>query len=680
MKKFIKKVMCLGAVAGLLLESFPVWALVKDETIYARLENNGQVNKIIVSEHLQGTGENETTDKSRLDNITNVNGDEKFTNENGKIVWESNGKDIYYQGETKEQLPISLKITYYLNGVESTVKEMIGKKGTVKIVFKYTNNDKHEEMINGKYSVLYTPFVVATTTILPNDTNSNIKVKNGKVIANGTKSIVVLLSTPGLYESLGIDKLKGMDEAEISFETDSFELSSIYSVSTPKLIDKSDLDIFNNIDGIYNSINTLVDSSNKLKNGSGQILNGAEKLKDGVNKLKDGINSAYNGSKQITDIVSYSIDALNKDNTPSISDEKLAVIRSQAESLAKQGVEAKFSKAETKNGIEAQAEQTVIDSFDADKVTEIEDEATTTINEIFTNAYKDGIGKQAVQTLNADNDYQTLKTNVNALITGYESNATFMALYNACEADPTLADCQTNQASIGSYKVLKVLITTIEGTTYSTAVNTAYQTALKTAKDTATSTALETAKETAKETAFKTAYQTAKDTATQTAGDTGERIAQIVADEAKKTAKETTVESLTTLLNALNQLTNGLDTINNSMADLDTGTSSLKDGIAALDNGIYQFNSQGIGKISDLVNGDVKTLEAKLKALGKLSLNYGTFDDLENGTEGVTKIIMVVDEINVKQANINSVDKTVENTNSLWERIKENINKIKNKK
>ena len=59
---------------------------------------------------------------------------------------------------------------------------MLGKKGKVKIVLKYTNNDKHETMINGKYTTLYTPFVVATTTILSNDINYNIKVKNGKVI------------------------------------------------------------------------------------------------------------------------------------------------------------------------------------------------------------------------------------------------------------------------------------------------------------------------------------------------------------------------------------------------------------------------------------------------------------------------------------------------------------------
>ena len=103
--------MSFGVITGLLLETFPVWALTKDESIYAKLDNNGQVNKVIVSEHLQGTGDKETTDKTKLEDIENINGDEKFTNENGKLVWESNGKDIYYQGKTKEELPISLNIS-----------------------------------------------------------------------------------------------------------------------------------------------------------------------------------------------------------------------------------------------------------------------------------------------------------------------------------------------------------------------------------------------------------------------------------------------------------------------------------------------------------------------------------------------------------------------------------------
>ena len=267
MKNFINKIMCIGVIIGLTLQTIPVMALTKDETIYAKLEANGQVDQVIISEHLQGTGK-KAKDKTRLQNIENVNGNEKYTIDDGNLTWESNGKDIYYQGTTKEDLQIKLSITYYLNGEKTTIKDMLGKKGTVKMVLKYTNNDSHSVYINGKYETLYTPFVVATTTIIPNTTNKNINVTNGKVINNGTSSVIVLLTTPGLYESLGINNLKGMDTATIEFDTDSFELNSIYALATPKLIDSSDLQVFDKFEGIYSSINTLVDSSNKIKNGS----------------------------------------------------------------------------------------------------------------------------------------------------------------------------------------------------------------------------------------------------------------------------------------------------------------------------------------------------------------------------------------------------------------------------
>lgn len=620
MKKIFKLFMSFGVITGLLLETFPVWALTKDESIYAKLDNNGQVNKVIVSEHLQGTGDKETTDKTKLEDIENINGDEKFTNENGKLVWESNGKDIYYQGKTKEELPISLNISYYFNGEETKIADMLGKKGTVKMVLKFTNNDKHEELINGKYETIYTPFVVATTTILSNTKNSNIKVTNGKVITNGTSSIVVLLSTPGLYESLGIDKLKGMDTAEITFDTDSFELSSIYSVSTPKLIDKSDLDIFNNIDGLYTSINTLVNSSNQIKSGSGQLLQGANQLKEGVSKLKEGINSAYNGSKLITDTVSRSINNLQNDTSPAITNEKLAYIKSQ------------FS---------AGAKQTATNEFDNAKKAEIATEAWTEVQ-----SQMDPKDPEVVALVT---------TAITNAVTTYLSGKGLLADYQTCEAsDHTDAACLNID-----YDALAAVKTAAEATALSVANH--------------------VAENVSKGVSVKVAQETAVKTAEKTAGSVSEQVATLIATQAKETATTTTIESLQTLLNGLSSLTNGLNEINNRMIDLDTGTSTLRDGISSLDSGISQFNSQGINKISDLVNGDVKSLEGKLKALGKLSLNYGTFDDKENGTEGSTKIIMVVDEIKSNSTTINKVDKIADNKESLWEQIKELIKKEKSR-
>ena len=84
-------------------------ALSKDETVYVTLNNDGQVNNIIVSEHLNNNGDKLLKDKSNLKDIKNVNGDESYSMNNDSIIWESNGNDIYYQGKTDKELPIDLQ-------------------------------------------------------------------------------------------------------------------------------------------------------------------------------------------------------------------------------------------------------------------------------------------------------------------------------------------------------------------------------------------------------------------------------------------------------------------------------------------------------------------------------------------------------------------------------------------
>lgn len=612
--KIINKLMSLGVITGLLLESFPVWALEKDETIYAKLENNGQVEKVIVTEHLEGTNEDKTIDKSTLQNIMNISGNEKFTIEDGRIIWESNGKDIYYQGTTDKELPISLKITYYLNGKESSIKDMLGKKGKVTIELKYTNNDRHTVKINGKNEILYTPFVVASTTIISNKDNKNINVTNGKVITNGTTSIIAMISTPGLYESLGIDKLKEMDTAVITYDTDSFELSSIYSIATPKLIESSDLDIFDNIDKIYSSINTLSSSSNKLKNGSNEILNGANKLKDGVSKLVDGVNKLYGGSKLIKNSIEEAIENLRKDNSPAIDDNTLAYIKNEAITNSKS------------RAIEKAKEE---------------------VNKTFTEEYKNLIASQAVEKLKSNSTYQDLQNKKLML----EKSGITPSLINICTSEniPSeyLETCINNKEYITQYTTLNQMITLMQETAKQTAIETAYQTAIQTSTSVAGS------------------------VSEQVAGEVSTSVAKQVAANAKEKAKETTISSLSTLLEALNELSSGLNELNTKVSELDNGTQQLKEGISSLDSGLSLFNSQGINKISSLVNNDVKTLEGKVKALGKLSIDYKTFDDIEGNANGSSKIIMIVEAIeqptNIRVKN----DKLASQIDSLWDKIKE---------
>src|SRR5574344_2157406 len=274
MNKILKKIPALVLTAGILCMNTPIYAYTKDETVYTKLNNNGTVNNIIVSEYLKNT-QDVINDLSNLSDINNINGDEEIKKDGNKLTIVSNGKDILYQGKSSEALPISLNITYKLDGKETNIEDMLGKSGKVEITLKYNNLDSHYVNVNGRKALLYTPFVVTTSTIISSKNNSNIIVSNGKVVNNGSSNVIAAISTPGLYESLKLSALKNMDTVVISYDTTNFELSSIYSVATSKLLSNEDLDIFNDMDNIYSLVNELSSNSTLIVNGSNDLVSGS---------------------------------------------------------------------------------------------------------------------------------------------------------------------------------------------------------------------------------------------------------------------------------------------------------------------------------------------------------------------------------------------------------------------
>ena len=100
-------------ISGLLLftitsyMTIPVFAASKSETVYSNLDSNGKAYKTIVSTQLTNEDKSDKiTDISNLLNIENTNGDETFKKEGNQIVWDSNGNNIYYKGESDKQLPV----------------------------------------------------------------------------------------------------------------------------------------------------------------------------------------------------------------------------------------------------------------------------------------------------------------------------------------------------------------------------------------------------------------------------------------------------------------------------------------------------------------------------------------------------------------------------------------------
>ena len=314
MKKKQVQVLLAGmsAMMAVMLPATSVLAAVpeKEQTVYVNADENGNSQDVIVSNWLKNQGnEQELTDKTNLTDIQNVKGDETFEQKSdGTIVWNTDGGDIYYQGKTQEELPVSVKLTYYLDGKEISAKDLAGKSGKLKIRIDYENKSKEVKEIQGKQEEICTPFMMMTAMILPAETFSNVEITNGQIISDGNNDIAVGVGFPGLAESLklqDVEELKDVDfpdYAELTADVKDFSLAMTATVATTGLLDDLDLANVNSTEDLKEQMETLADSSQALVKGSSELQSGiatldssADTFVSGLTKVDDGTAALKNG-------------------------------------------------------------------------------------------------------------------------------------------------------------------------------------------------------------------------------------------------------------------------------------------------------------------------------------------------------------------------------------------------
>ena len=608
-KKSITKVTSAILLGTMLAYTSPVFAFTKEETVYSKLDNSGSNYKTIVSTHIQNTENSDLIeDMSDLLNIKNTNGEETFTQDGSKLTWNANKNDIYYEGKSEKELPVECKVKYELDGKEIEAKELAGKSGKVKIILQYTNKEERTVNVNGKSVKMYVPFVVVTGGIIKNDKAKNVTISSGKVVDDGSKTIIAGIAMPGLQESLGVSKsdVDIPNDIEITMDATNFEMGNMITYVTPKILEENDLSIFNKIDGIYGKVQTLESSMNQIQEGVTALADGTGELANGTNELKTGTSTAYNGANTISNEVNKSIKSLAADNSDALDQQTLAGIEAQAAAGA-------TLTEEQKAGITAQAKASAV----------------------LTEQQKAGITAQAKASAVLTEEQKA----------GIIAQAKASAILTEQQKAGIIANASAAKGAELTETEKALVIATAQSTATTTAVNTALKTAQDTATTTAVATALKTAQDTATTTAVATALKTAQDTATSAAKTTASKVASEVGNQVKKEATKKISSQMKTLNNGLNQLTNGLSVLDNGAQALNDGANKLDEGAKTLSTGIKTFNEEGIKKICNLINGQLKDKVDRVKKLKELSEEYNNFTMLDKENDGNVKFIMIMDSI-----------------------------------
>lgn len=304
----------LAALTVAMLSPLCVFANTKTETVYSKIDENGNVISTTVNEQIKNTKKLDTIeDYTELEDILNISSNDEITKLNKNITINALGKDVFYQGTSKKSLPIGINIKYYLDGKEESLDNILGKSGKIKIIIDFTNNEKHNALVNGKQETMYTPFLVTMGTMLDSNV-TNIKINNGKVVASGNKNMVVGISSPYLNKSLNISELSTLNTLTLSYETDNFKLPTMYFVATNKLLSDADLSVFNKLDGLNSKVDELQTNMNKIDNG-------ASDLSKGINKLKNSLSSS------ITNLKNNNEDALDENTLASIRTQTMQTVQ-----------------------------------------------------------------------------------------------------------------------------------------------------------------------------------------------------------------------------------------------------------------------------------------------------------------------------------------------------------------
>ena len=258
-KRYICLILCVGIMLSLLSgcskkngeaepeptptpTPHPVYALTdaavnKEEAVYINLSPAGEVKAVSVTDRLHtDMPQVRIADKSTLKDIQDIKNYNSPVYEDGNMYWDMDSTDLYYSGTTDAKPPISIAISYKLDGEDIEPSKLAGKSGKIEINIKAENTLK-QNMSGYEISC---PMLFFGGMLLPNESFSDVAAPEGTVLSDGSRSVVFFAGIPGMSASLGLDTLGvpmisslGAEEFTVTADAEKFALGNMMFVAVP---------------------------------------------------------------------------------------------------------------------------------------------------------------------------------------------------------------------------------------------------------------------------------------------------------------------------------------------------------------------------------------------------------------------------------------------------------------
>lgn len=635
----------------------------KEENVYILADANGNVHDTIVTNHLINNTDADTIrDYSELTDIENTKGNETYTANGKELTWQADGKDIYYRGNSTQETPVTQKVTYYLDGEEIAPQELAGKSGKVTIRFDYTNNSTYTEKINGEEVTVKVPYAAVTAMVL-DDRFTHVEVTNGKLESNGDNAVAIGYALPGIKESLNVEDSDFVEELElpeyfeITADVENFELDTAMTIVinagtmvSMKEGDTSSLDTM---------INDLVDATGKLKDGSADLADGLDTLQSNLADYASGMSELYSKSGDLAggvNTLNASAATLNKGiqsldkalNAPMGKEEQAAAKNAAAASVAKEFEEGK-------------TQEVAAQIYSALRYAKTED-GSVTDGALYTSLYDGAYSANAAEAVYNEVVRQVLLSAAgqpaDSTITADQAAAGIQASFakGAQAGDQTSAAMYAVSSGMTSAQLAELLYaksgakdtlfaktqSTIKAQLAAGRSNEQIQAAVEQSMNTLATQLAGACQEVASQ-AAQTAVISGAESAKQTIASQIEAIQE--SGYSLVTGAGALSKGTQTLADQIPALTDGITALNDATTQIVDGVDQLTDGSHELADGMVEFDEEGISKIVNSYNGDIKPLTDRLQAMLDAGKEYQNFSGVADGVNSSVKFIYKLDSV-----------------------------------
>lgn len=563
----------------------------------------------------------------------------------------SDGEELTEEAEGSEnRMPLSMEISYTLDGKEISAEELAGKSGHVVIRCTYTVNQYEMAEVQGKKEKIYVPFAVAAGTILDGAHFQNVTVSSGRVIDDGSRCVVAGIAFPGLSEDLKLEDGPS-NYVEIEADVTDFALDGIYSIATNEIFSDINVDDVTALDDLREAMDKMTEAMEALMDGSAALYNGLAELYEKSGDLQNGISALQAGAAQLL--------------------EGTTALRDGANSL-------RDGAANLTNGLNTLSS----------KNTELVNGAAQVFNTLLAEANRQlAASGLSVPTLTIDNYSQVLGGVTASLNPDAVSGQVYSAVYDA-----VAAEVKKNEAAIRAGVTQEVQKQVFASVLQAAGLDESQYNGMSAEQKQAIDSAVEAQMQSeqikqtieaavaAQEKQLIEQNMQSPDIVNKIAEETANAANRVNEGAGKITALRAQLDSYNTFYQGLIAYTNGvaqagsgaqqlsagaeqlaagaeslnegaaalkdgMDTLAGGSAALIDGVSRLKKGAMELRDGLTTFNEEGISKLTEALDGNYEELLARMQAMTQVSRSYHSYTNGDSVTGGTVKFIYKTSEI-----------------------------------